>query len=189
MLRSQNMQVTLQYQSWIGYRHLLLNPTSFWKSVWFFSEVCIDYNILWAKLQLGPFSKIAPLELPSMYWPPNLQGTLLVSIKIDSDHFQLNRTSFRKMFIFVHFVHYRNQGTDFRLYEALFISTRVPLHHGTAFNRIWVKLWPYKACYNPVTSVCKISDTSSGFKTRCVWMPLTHIVNPSLINQNNQICD
>ena len=118
---------------------------------------------------LGPGNKIAniaPQRFLNVLRPPNLQGTLLVTIPSDSDHFQLNRTSFRKMFIFVHFVHYRNQGTDFRLYEALFISTRVPLHHGTAFNRIWVKLWPYKACYNPVTSVCKISDTSSAWNAR-----------------------
>ena len=118
---------------------------------------------------LGPGNKIANIAAErflNVLRPPNLQGTLLVTIPSDSDHFQLNRTSFRKMFIFVHFVHYRNQDTDFRSYEALFISTRVPLHHGTDFNRIWVKLWPHKACYNPVTSVCKISDTSSGVGTR-----------------------
>ena len=27
--------------------------------------------------------------------------------------------------------------SDFRSYEALFIGTRVPLHHGTNLNRIW----------------------------------------------------
>ena len=40
--------------------------------------------------------------------PPNFAETLLVTILNNPDHFQLDPTSFRKLFIFVHFGHYMN---------------------------------------------------------------------------------
>ena len=92
-------------------------------------------------------ANITSARFLNIFRPLHFQGSLLVSIPIESNHFQLNPTSFRQLFIFVH---YRNQGTDFRSYEALLISTRVPLHRGTDFNRISVKLWLYKACCNSV---------------------------------------
>ena len=58
-------------------------------------------------------ANIAPGGLLNMLRPPNLQGTFLISIPIDSDHFQLNPTSFKKLFIFVHFVHYRSGEMNF----------------------------------------------------------------------------
>ena len=111
--------------------------------------------------QCTKIANTAMVRFLNMLRSPNFKGTLLVSIPTDFDHFQFNPKSFRKMLIFVHSVHDRNQGAVFQLHEALFISTQVPLHHGTDFDRIWVKLWPHKACYNPVTRVCKISDNSS----------------------------
>ena len=57
---------------------------------------------------LGPGNKIAniaPQRFLNVLRPPNLQGTLLVTIPSDSDHFQLNRTCFRKCsFLFISFI-------------------------------------------------------------------------------------
>ena len=55
-----------------------------------------------------------PVCKPRMIERLNFAGTLLVLIPNDPDHFQLNPTSFRKKFIFVHFGHFMNIETVFR---------------------------------------------------------------------------
>ena len=65
---------------------------------------------------------------------PNFVGTVLVSIPNDPDPFQGNRTSFRKMFIFAHSVHYMTQGTFFGHFEVKKVSTHIPVYPTTGFN-------------------------------------------------------
>ena len=71
-------------------------------------------------------ANIAPGGLLNMLRPPNLQGTLLISIPIDSDHFQLNLTSFKKLFIlFIAGIRGRN------FIHMCYISTLLVSHYTT----------------------------------------------------------
>ena len=57
------------------------------------------------KKQCTKIANIATVRFLNMLRPPNFQGTLLVSIPTDSDHFYLNSKSYRKMFIlFISFI-------------------------------------------------------------------------------------
>ena len=61
-------------------------------------------------------------------WPPNFAGTLLGSIPNDSDLFWGHPTSFREMFIFVHFVHSMTQGVLGDYFDVKIVSKHIPLH-------------------------------------------------------------
>ena len=63
---------------------------------------------------MGEIANIGLGAVLNVLGPPNFLRTLLGSIPNDPDRFQVNPTSFVEKFIFVHFVHYRNLGDDFR---------------------------------------------------------------------------
>ena len=63
--------------------------------------------------------------------PPNFAGTLLGSIPNDFDLFWGNPTSFRKKFIFVHFVHSMTQEASGDYLDVKIVSKHIPLHRTT----------------------------------------------------------
>ena len=63
--------------------------------------------------------------------PPNFAGILLGSIPNDSDLFWGNPTSFRKNFIFVHFVHSMTRGASGDYFDVKIVSKHIPLHRET----------------------------------------------------------
>ena len=69
-----------------------------------------------------------------MVGAPKFVGTVLVLIPNDPDPFRGNPTSFRKMFIFAHSVHFMTQGTRFGGFEVKKVSTYRLLHPIIGFN-------------------------------------------------------
>ena len=82
---------------------------------------------------MGEFANIGLGAVLNVLGPPNFLGTLLGSIPNDPDRFQVNSTIFVEKFIFVHFVHYRNQEGDFAHFLADRGTHATPLHPGTGF--------------------------------------------------------
>ena len=81
----------------------------------------------------------------------NCPGTLLVSILIDPDRFQLNLELFKNSFIFVHFVHYMNHDMNLGVLAASVISATTPLHHRTDSKPFQGKIGPLKDRINFVS--------------------------------------
>ena len=92
--------------------------------------------------------------------------TLIVSFlgPIDLDRFQPNPRKFGKMFIFVHFVHFRNQEGYFRNSYCNGGTHSICSSPNSDFGFLQAK----KRREISVSNVCKISDSSSGIVTRAV---------------------